>query len=127
MSKNVLHALACACAILFAAAPVAAQDYPRRSITVIVPFAAGGPTDVVTRIIGEHMSRTLGQPLVVENVGGAGGSTGMTRAAQAPPDGYSIAVGNMGTQSAAPALYPNLKYDPATSFEQVGIINFTPQ
>jgi tripartite-type tricarboxylate transporter receptor subunit TctC len=106
---------------------MAQTSYPSKPITVVVPFAAGGPTDVVTRIIGEHMSRTLGQPLVVENVGGAGGSTGMTRAAQAPPDGYSIAVGNMGTQSAAPALYPNLKYDPATSFEQVGIINFTPQ
>lgn len=106
---------------------MAQPSYPSKPITVVVPFAAGGPTDVVTRIIGEHMSRTLGQPLVVENVGGAGGSTGMTRAAQAPPDGYSIAVGNMGTQSAAPALYPNLKYDPATSFEQVGIINFTPQ
>jgi tripartite-type tricarboxylate transporter receptor subunit TctC len=105
----------------------AAQPYPNKAITVIVPFAAGGPTDVVTRIVGEHMSRTLGQQLVVENVGGAGGSTGMTRAAQAAPDGYTIAVGNMGTQSAAPALYPNLKYDPATSFEQIGICNFTPQ
>src|SRR6185295_17191692 len=78
-------------------------------------------------IIGEHMSRTLGQQLVVENVGGAGGSTGMTRAAQAAADGYTIAVGNMGTQSAAPALYPNLKYDPATSFAQIGIANYTPQ
>jgi tripartite-type tricarboxylate transporter receptor subunit TctC len=106
----------------------AAQDaYPSRPITVIVPFAAGGPTDVVTRLVGEHMSRTLGQQLVVENVGGAGGTTGMTRAAEATPDGYTIAVGNMGTQSAAPALYPNLKYDPAKSFQQVGIVNFTPQ
>jgi tripartite-type tricarboxylate transporter receptor subunit TctC len=105
----------------------AAQSYPNKPITVIVPFAAGGPTDVVTRIVGEHMSRTLGQQLIIENVGGAGGTTGMTRAAQATPDGYTIAVGNMGTQSAAPSLYPNLKYDPATSFAQVGIVNFTPQ
>lgn len=105
----------------------AEDSYPNRPITVIVPFAAGGPTDVVTRLVGEHMSRTLGQQLVVENVGGAGGSTGMTRAAQAVPDGYTIAVGNMGTQSAAPALYANLKYDPATSFAQVGIVNYTPQ
>jgi tripartite-type tricarboxylate transporter receptor subunit TctC len=105
-----------------------AQDvYPSKPITVIVPFAAGGPTDVVARLVGEHMSHTLGQQLVVENVGGAGGSTGMTRAAQAAPDGYTIAVGNMGTQSAAPALYPNLKYDPATSFAQIGIVNYTPQ
>jgi tripartite-type tricarboxylate transporter receptor subunit TctC len=82
---------------------------------------------VVARLVGEHMARTLGQQLVIENVGGAGGTTGMTRVAQAAPDGYTIAVGNMGTQSAAPALYPNLKYDPLTSFEQVGICNFTPQ
>jgi tripartite-type tricarboxylate transporter receptor subunit TctC len=105
----------------------AAQGYPDKPITVVVPFAAGGPTDVVTRIIGEHMSRTLGQQLVVENVGGAGGSTGMTRVAQAAADGYTIGVGNMGTQSAAPALYANLKYDPATSFAQVSIVNYTPQ
>src|SRR6478672_919306 len=106
---------------------VAQTSYPNRAITVIVPFAAGGPTDVVARLVGEHMTRTLGQQLVIENVGGAGGSTGMTRAAQSAPDGYTIAVGNMGTQTAAPALYPNLKYDPATSFEQIGICNFTPQ
>jgi tripartite-type tricarboxylate transporter receptor subunit TctC len=104
-----------------------AAPYPNKPITVIVPFAAGGPTDVVTRLIGDHMSRLLGQTLVVENVGGAGGTLGMTRTAQAQPDGYTIAVGNMGTQSAAPALYPNLKYDPAKSFAQVGIVNYTPQ
>jgi len=73
------------------------------------------------------MSRTRGQQFGVENVGGAGGTTGMTRVAAAEPDGYTLGVGNMGTQSAAPALYPNLKYDPATSFAQVGIANFTPQ
>jgi tripartite-type tricarboxylate transporter receptor subunit TctC len=105
----------------------AQAQYPSKQITVIVPFAAGGPTDVVTRLVAEHMSRTLGQQLVIENIGGAGGTLGMTRAAQAEPDGYTIAVGNMGTQSAAPALYPNLKYDPAKSFAQVGIVNFTPQ
>jgi tripartite-type tricarboxylate transporter receptor subunit TctC len=105
-----------------------AEDaYPNRPITVIVPFAAGGPTDVVTRLVGEHMSRTLGQQLVVENVGGAGGTTGMTRVATAAPDGYTLGVGNMGTQSAAPALYATLKYNPATSFEQIGITNYTPQ
>jgi tripartite-type tricarboxylate transporter receptor subunit TctC len=106
--------------------PAVAQ-YPNKPITVIVPFAAGGPTDVVTRLVGDHMSRTLGQTVIVENIGGAGGTIGMTRAAQAQPDGYTIAVGNMGTQSAAPALYPSLKYDPATTFAQVGVVNFTPQ
>jgi putative tricarboxylic transport membrane protein len=113
-------------ALALQSVPAAAQ-YPDKPITVIVPFAAGGPTDVVTRLVGDHMSRTLGQTLVVENIGGAGGTLGMTRAAQAQPDGYTIAVGNMGTQSAAPALYPSLKYDPAKSFAQVGIVNYTPQ
>ena len=106
--------------------PALAQ-YPSKPVTVIVPFAAGGPTDVVARLVGEHMGRTLGTTFVVENIGGAGGSIGMTRAALAQPDGYTIAVGNMGTQSAAPALYPNLKYDPAKSFAQIGIVNYTPQ
>jgi tripartite-type tricarboxylate transporter receptor subunit TctC len=118
-----------ALALALQATSVGAADpnYPTRSITLIVPFAAGGPTDVVARIVGDHMSRTLGQQLVVENIGGAGGTTGMARVAAAEPDGYTLGVGNMGTQSAAPALYPNLKYDPATSFAQIGIANFTPQ
>lgn len=121
-------AVAAAMAAAAAPASTSAQDkYPERPITVIVPFAAGGPTDVVARLVGDHMSRTLGVQLVVENVGGAGGSTGMTRVAQAKPDGYTIGVGNTGTQTAAPTLYPNLKYDPAKSFEQISILNFTPQ
>jgi tripartite-type tricarboxylate transporter receptor subunit TctC len=106
--------------------PAFAQ-YPNKPITIVVPFAAGGPTDVVTRLVGEHMSRTLGQTILVENIGGAGGTLGMIRVAQAQPDGYTLGVGNMGTQSAAPALYPNLKYDPAKSFAQIGIANYTPQ
>src|SRR6266851_1751702 len=121
-----MHRLITGILLALTSAPAAAQ-YPSKPITVIVPFAAGGPTDVVTRLVGDHMSRTLGQTMIIENVGGAGGTIGMTRAAQAQPDGYTIAVGNMGTQSAAPALYPNLKYDPATSFAQVGIVNYTPQ
>jgi tripartite-type tricarboxylate transporter receptor subunit TctC len=109
------------------AQPAAAQTYPNRPITVVVPFAAGGPSDVVTRIISEQMSRALGQQLIIENVGGAGGTIGMTRAAQAAPDGYTIAVGNTGTQAASGALYANIKYDPVTSFQQIGIVNYTPQ
>ncbi len=108
-------------------AAAADPSYPSKTITLIVPFAAGGPTDVVARIVGDHMSRSLGQQFVVENIGGAGGTTGMARVAAADPDGYTLGVGNMGTQSAAPALYPNLKYDPATSFAQIGVANFTPQ
>ena len=105
----------------------ATAEYPTKPIVIIVPFAAGGPTDVVARLVGEHMSRTLGQPIVVENIGGAGGTLGMIRAMQAPPDGYTIAIGNMGTQSAAPALYRKLIYDPSTSFAQISIVNYTPQ
>jgi tripartite-type tricarboxylate transporter receptor subunit TctC len=112
--------------LAMSSAPAAAQ-YLSKPITIIVPFAAGGPTDVVARLVGDHMSRTLGQTIIVENIGGAGGTIGMTRAAQANPDGYTIALGNTGTQAAAPALYPNLKYDPAESFAQIGIANFTPE
>src|SRR2546429_5877189 len=96
-------------ALALHSSPAAAQ-YLNKPITVIVPFAAGGPTDVVTRLVGDHMSRTLGQTLVVENVGGAGGTIGMTRGAEAPPDGYTIAVGNMGAPTGAPPLYPAPKY-----------------
>ncbi|HMA28622.1 MAG TPA: tripartite tricarboxylate transporter substrate-binding protein, partial [Thermoanaerobaculia bacterium] len=91
-----------------------------------VPFAAGGPTDVVARIVGDHMSRTLGQQIVIENVAGAGGTTGITRGAQSEPDGYTIMMGHMGTHGAAPAVYPNLKYDPAKDFAPVGLAAGTP-
>ncbi len=100
--------------------------YPERPITLIVPFAAGGPTDVVARIVGDNMSRTLGQQIVVENVTGAGGTTGTTRGAQATPDGYTIMMGHMGTHGAAPAVYPNLKYDPQKDFLPVGMAAGTP-
>jgi tripartite-type tricarboxylate transporter receptor subunit TctC len=127
MSKRLTVVLASGLAALAVLSTPASAQYPNKPITVIVPFAAGGPTDVVTRLVTQHMGRTLGQTFVVENIGGAGGSLGMTRAAQAAPGGYTIAVGNMGTQSAAPALYPNLKYDPAKDFAQIGIVNYTPQ
>ena len=113
-------------ALAMAMAPVAAQDYPGRPITVIVPFAAGGPTDVIARIVGDHMSKTLGQTLVIENVVGAGGTTGITRAKRAKNDGYTIAMGHLGTQAAAPALYPNLQYDPVNNFEPIGMVAGTP-
>src|SRR5664279_1246423 len=103
-------------------APATAQsDYPTRPITLIVPFAAGGPTDVVARIVGNHMSRTLGQPIVVENVVGAGGTTGGTRAMRSRPDGYTIIMGHLGTHAASVALYPNLAYSPSDDFEPIGI------
>src|SRR5436305_4040437 len=121
------RAIAICAALGFAAAPVAAQDdYPQRPITLIVPFAAGGPTDVISRIAGDHMSRTLGQPIIIENVVGAGGTTGSTRAARATPDGYSIEMGHMGTHAASVALYPNLAYKPDVDFAPIGLVAGTP-
>ncbi len=102
---------------------VKAQDYPTRPITMIIPFAAGGPTDVVGRIVAENMSRTLGQTIVIENVAGAGGTTGATRASTAAPDGYTIMIGHTGTHAASVALYPKLKYDPVKDFTPLGLVN----
>ena len=123
--KRVLLALSAALG-LAATGAMAQNAYPQRPITMIVPFAAGGPTDVIARIVGDHMSRTLGQQIVIENVAGAGGTTGITRAAQSQPDGYTIMMGHMGTHGAAPALYPNLKYDPTKDFVPVGLAAGTP-
>ncbi|GAH89587.1 unnamed protein product, partial [marine sediment metagenome] len=103
-----------------------AQDYPTRQITMIVPFAAGGPTDVVTRIVASHMAQTLGQAIVIENVVGAGGTTGATRAARAQPDGYTLITGHMGTHAAAVPLYPKLAYNPEKDFEPIALLAGTP-
>jgi tripartite-type tricarboxylate transporter receptor subunit TctC len=88
------------------------KDYPNRSITVIVPFPAGGPSDVVARIVTDQMAKTLGQSLVIENVGGAGGVIGSGRVAAAAPDGYTLLAGSMGSHVAAPVLTPNMRYEP---------------
>jgi len=124
---SILSRVIAGAAIAFAALPAAAQtDYPRRPITLIVPFAAGGPTDIVSRIVGEHMSRTLGQPIIIENIVGAGGTTASTRAARAAPDGYTIEMGHMGTHAASVALYPNLAYKPDVDFAPIGLVAGTP-
>lgn len=115
-----------ASALTLSVASAAAQTYPARPVTVIVPFAAGGPTDIVARIAADYFSKTLGQQFVVENVAGAGGTTGTVRLTQAAADGYTIMMGHMGTHGAAPALYPNLKYDPARDFEPIGLVAGTP-
>ena len=91
-----------------ALATPALAAYPERNITVVVPFAAGGATDVIARIYDDHMSRTLGQQLVVENQTGAGGTIAATRVSKAAPDGYTLLMGNLGTQAASVGLYPNL-------------------
>jgi tripartite-type tricarboxylate transporter receptor subunit TctC len=98
-----------------------AQDYPSRTVTVIVPFAAGGPADITGRIVADIFSRHLGQKFVVENVGGAGGTTGALRAARAAPDGYTIISGHLGTNALAPAFYPSLGYDPQKDFAPIGL------
>jgi tripartite-type tricarboxylate transporter receptor subunit TctC len=127
MTKGFLRVFAAMVAIGLGAVPALAQsDYPRRPITMIVPFAAGGPTDIIARIVGEHMSRTLGQQIVIENVVGAGGTTASVRAAQSNPDGYTIEMGHMGTHAAAVALYPNLGYRPDVDFEPIGMAAGTP-
>jgi tripartite-type tricarboxylate transporter receptor subunit TctC len=103
-----------------------AQAYPSRPITVVVPFPAGGASDVVARIVTDHMARTLGQSLVIENVGGAGGTLGSARVAAAAPDGYTLLAGSMGSHVAAPVLTPNLKYDSTKDFEPVGFTAHSP-
>jgi tripartite-type tricarboxylate transporter receptor subunit TctC len=102
------------------AAPVPAQDYPNHSVTVVVPFPAGGPSDVVARIVADQMGKVLGQTLVIENVGGAGGTLGSGRVAAAAPDGYTLLAGSMGSHVAAPVLTPNIKYDSARDFVPIG-------
>ena len=123
--KKAALGLAAALSLVFAGG-AGAQGYPTRPITMIVPFAAGGPTDIIARLVSENMSKTLGQQVVIENVAGAGGTTGITRALGAAPDGYTIAMGHLGTFSAAPVTYPNLKYDPIDGLQAIGLAGGTP-
>jgi tripartite-type tricarboxylate transporter receptor subunit TctC len=99
-----------------------AQDYPTRPITLVVPYAAGGGNDVMARIVAEKMSRTLGQQIVIENKGGAGGSIATRQVAKSPPDGYTLGLGGTGTHAINPTLYPNVGYDPRKDFVPVGLI-----
>src|SRR3954453_4901421 len=110
------------------AVPLAAQAemYPSRAITVVVPFPAGGASDVVARIVAEHMGRTLGQQMVIENVGGAGGTLGSARVAAAAPDGYTLLAGSMGSHVAAPVLTPNIKFDSDRDFQAIGLTAHSP-
>jgi tripartite-type tricarboxylate transporter receptor subunit TctC len=102
------------------AAPAAAQDYPNRPITLIVPFAAGGSSDVNARLIAEQMSASLGQRIIIENIGGAGGTLALTRVAQASPDGYTLVQGNSGTNTAVYLFYPDVKFTPV-DFAPIGM------
>jgi tripartite-type tricarboxylate transporter receptor subunit TctC len=109
-----------------AVSPAFAQSYPKRSITVVVPFPAGGPSDVVARIVAENMSKTLGQQMVIENVGGAGGTTGSARVAAAAPDGYTLLAGSMGSHVSAPVLTPGIKYNSQRDFVPIGFTAHAP-
>jgi tripartite-type tricarboxylate transporter receptor subunit TctC len=116
-------AILAAAALPFAA--IAQTAYPTKPVTLIVPVAAGGPTDTVARLVAEGMSKHLGQTVLVENVTGAGGTVGMARVAKSEPDGYTISVWHI-AQSTAPSLYSNLKYDVINDFDHIGRITDVP-
>jgi len=122
--------IAAVCLLIAIAAGVvsarAEDNYPSRPITMIVPFAAGGPTDILARLVSQTISPMLGQQVVVEDVTGAGGTIGATRAARADPDGYTMIMGNLGTHAASLGMYPKLPYDPRTDFTPVILVATTP-
>jgi len=120
--RRFLHFAASAAALPALPQDAAAQAYPNRPITLIVPFPPGAATDVCARIVADHMSRTIGQQIVIQNLSGAGGTVGSTRAMRSDPDGYTILMGQMGTHAASVALYPNLPYRPAEDFETIGMV-----
>jgi tripartite-type tricarboxylate transporter receptor subunit TctC len=113
-------------ALAFAAGAAAAQNYPAKPITMIVPFSAGGPTDALARIVGQKMSEKLGQQIVVDNVGGAGGTIGVAKAARAAPDGYTLILTHMGTLAVNIALYKSLPYDSQKDLVPVGLAGTNP-
>jgi tripartite-type tricarboxylate transporter receptor subunit TctC len=121
-----VSALAALGVALAAAAPVWAQAFPARPVTMLIPFAAGGPTDVVGRLIADHMTRTLGQPVVIENAVGAAGTLAGQRLISLPADGHTILIGHTGTHAAAVSLNPNLRYRPVEDFAHVGLVNTNP-
>src|SRR5215472_13675434 len=126
-----LYRLVASVCLLLAAGTVvsaSAEDrYPTRPITIVVPFAAGGPTDTLARLISQTIGPMLGHQVVVEDVTGAGGTIGATRAARADPDGYTMVMGNLGTNAASVGMFPKLPYDPRTDFEPVILVATTPK
>ena len=117
---NLLWAAACAAA-LQGVTPASAQSYPSKPVTIVVPFAAGGPADTLARLLGERMKTSLGQPILVENVAGAAGSIGVGRVVRAAPDGYTIGIGHLGTHVFNGALY-NLQYDLVNDLEPIALL-----
>ncbi|MFD2236021.1 tripartite tricarboxylate transporter substrate-binding protein [Aureimonas populi] len=119
------QALAAVALVALGCGSATAQDYPTQPITIVVPFSAGGPTDTVARLVAQSMSSTLGQQVLIENVGGAGGTLGAGQVAQAQPDGYRLLLHHIG-MSTAPSLYRQLAFDPQTDFTPVGLITSVP-
>jgi len=107
-------------------ATVYAETYPSRSINMVVPFPAGGPSDVIARIIAADMSNTLGQTIIIDNLGGAGGTIGSAHVAASVPDGYTLLAGSMGSHVAAPALFADLRYDSGRDFVPIGLTAIAP-
>jgi tripartite-type tricarboxylate transporter receptor subunit TctC len=124
--NRAITVLALAATAIMAAPPAQAQGFPSKPITMLIPFAAGGPTDVVGRLVGEHMSRTLGQPVIIENAVGAAGTLAGQRLMSSPADGHVILIGHTGTHAAAVSLNPGLKYRPVEDFAHVGLVNTNP-
>jgi putative tricarboxylic transport membrane protein len=117
---GVLVLIATVAATVAAMQPAAAQSYPARQINLVVPATPGGSNDTIARIVTEHMTKTLGQSIIIENIGGAGGTTAARHVAQAAPDGYTLMAGNLGTHGAAQAQYADLRYDPIKDFTAIG-------
>jgi tripartite-type tricarboxylate transporter receptor subunit TctC len=111
--------------LMLAELPVSAQKYPDKVITIVVPFTAGGPTDTVGRLIAQPMTTALKQQVIIENIGGAGGTIAASRVARSAPDGYTLLLHHIG-MSTAPTLYRKLPYNPLTDFEPIGLINEVP-
>jgi tripartite-type tricarboxylate transporter receptor subunit TctC len=120
-----LSAAVFACLLAFAA-PATAQTFPDRPITLLIPFAAGGSTDLLGRLIAEKMSEGLGQQVIVENKGGAGGNLGAAAVAKAAPDGYTILMATVATHALNPAVYPNMPYDPVKDFAPISLLVTVP-
>ena len=117
-----MRMIAAAVAVVAVSAPVAAQNWPTRPVTMVVPYAAGGSTDIIGRIFATRLSEILRQQVIVENIGGAGGMAGASRVAKAPPDGYQFVLGNVGTHAQNQTLYKNPLYQAATDFAPVGLL-----
>jgi len=129
LRRAISYAASLSCAAVLAVVPTggaATQIYPTRPITIVVPFTAGGPSDTLTRIVGERMRTSLGQPIIIDNVGGAAGRIGTGRVARAAPDGYTLGHGSFSTHVVNPGVYA-LDYDVLKDFEPVSLLAHTPQ